>query len=72
MLSDYSLETSFGEIALGDLTKDHWDDIKSLAEALIKDGDIKEFHQASIAAFIIWVSEIEFMNEGLAPGDKMH
>jgi len=73
MSNQYGIETSFGEFSLDKLTTTEWDDIKSIAEHLIQCGEFKTEYQASIAAFIIWISEKEIMGAPRNPkSDCLH
>ena len=61
MTNEYSLETSFGEIDISSLTKEQWGDIKILRDHLMQCGEFTEEYKATIGAFIIFLSELEFM-----------
>lgn len=72
MLKNYSFDTSFGEICLGDLTDPEWEDICEIADSLMENDRIEYFYQAVICAFIIWISEKEIMEKPKTRWDKTH
>lgn len=72
MLENFSFDTSFGELALDQIKDDEWDDINQMARSLVRSKKIKKFHQAVIAAFLIWMSDKEIMEAPRSPGDKIH
>lgn len=72
MLSNYSFDTSFGEVSLADLSESEWNDIQTIAAELMQRKEVVKIHQAAIAAFIIWISEKEFMSEPKSKWDLEH
>lgn len=72
MLENFAFDTSFGELALDQIKEEEWEDIHDMAKSLVRSKKIKKFHQAVIAAFLIWISDKEIMEAPRLTTDPVH